>query len=141
MKTAIDPRHQARRLALAKIYSLETTDNTNTNLSEDIVKETLDIKNIDKKLYTKICEGVEKKHDELLERISRNSTDWELKKIFKVDLTILLIATWELLYNTAPTKVVIDESVELAKEFGSDDSTRFINGVLAGITDEINNDK
>jgi len=141
MKTAIDPRHQVRRLALAKIYSLETTDNTNTNLSEDIVKETLDIKNIDKKLYTKICEGVEKKHDELLERISRNSTDWELKKIFKVDLTILLIATWELLYNTAPTKVVIDESVELAKEFGSDDSTRFINGVLAGITDEINNDK
>lgn len=141
MKTAIDPRHQARRLALAKIYSLETTDSVNTNLSEDIVKETLDINSIDTKLYTKICEGVDKKHNKLLELIAKHSSDWELNKIFKVDLSILLIATWELLYSNTPTKVVIDESVELAKEFGSDDSTRFINGVLAGITKEARDDK
>ena len=138
MKTAIDPRHQARRLALAKIYSIETVNENEAFLSEDITKKSLNIEKLENDLYKSIVRGVQEKRPELLQKITEHSVGWELSKIFKVDLSILLIATWELMYGKAPTNVVIDESVELAKEFGSSDSKRFINGVLAGITQEIN---
>ncbi len=136
MKTAIDPRHQARRLALANIYAKNTSNNKLSQFSKTTVQETLGIKGYDRDLYDAIVAGVKEKHDELLISIDKNSSDWDLDKIFKVDMSILLIAVWEISYGKAPKKVIIDESVELAKEFGSFDSKRFINGVLAGIIKE-----
>ena len=63
--------------------------------------------------------------------IKTNAPKWPLDKINKVDLSILRTAIWELLYKKkTPPKVVIDEAVELAKEFGSETSHSFINGVL-----------
>lgn len=63
--------------------------------------------------------------------IKINAPKWPLDKINKVDLSILRTAIWELLYKKkTPPKVVIDEAVELAKEFGSQTSHSFINGVL-----------
>ena len=63
--------------------------------------------------------------------IKTNAPKWPLDKINKVDLSILRTAIWELLYKKkTPPKVVIDEAVELAKEFGSQTSHSFINGVL-----------
>ena len=137
MKTAIDPRHQARRLALARIYSIETTNDSNSTDSKKLAKENLNIESYNRTLYEKIYKGVAENREKLIKHIEKNSTGWELSKIFKVDLSILLISTWELYYGKAPKKVVVDESVELAKEFGGEDSQRFINGVLAGIINTI----
>ncbi len=71
--------------------------------------------------------------DDLIERHSRN---WSLDRMPKLDLTILRIGTWELLQDEVPTAVVLDEAVDLAKRFSTDDSGRFVNGVLAAIADE-----
>ncbi|HAP37486.1 transcription antitermination factor NusB [Candidatus Shapirobacteria bacterium RIFOXYD1_FULL_38_32] len=69
-----------------------------------------------------------KKIDQL---ISQYAPKWPLEKINKVDLAILRIAIWEIIsFPDVPQKVIIDEAVELAKEFGSDSSASFINGVL-----------
>lgn len=63
--------------------------------------------------------------------IQDNAPKWPLVKINKVDLAVLRVALWELLYRkTTPPKVVIDEAVELAKEYGTESSPGFINGVL-----------
>lgn len=66
--------------------------------------------------------------------IHTDAPKWPIDKINKVDLAILRCAIWELLIQkTTPPKVIIDESVELAKEFGTDTSSSFINGVLGSI--------
>ena len=66
--------------------------------------------------------------------ISQIAPKWPLEKINKVDLAILRCAIWEIKFvNRTPPKVIIDEAVELAKEFGTDTSSAFINGCLGGI--------
>lgn len=64
--------------------------------------------------------------------ISKNAPEWPLSQINRVDLAILRLAIYELRYKKTPPKVVIDEAVELGKEFGSETSGKFINGVLGG---------
>ena len=72
-----------------------------------------------------------KEIDEIIRKIAPK---WPLEKINKVDLAILRCAIWEIKFNSnTPPKVVIDEAVELAKEFGTDTSSAFINGCLGGI--------
>jgi len=66
--------------------------------------------------------------------ISQNAPKWPLDKINKVDLAILRCAVWELLNKSeTPSKVVIDEAVEIAKSFGTESSHSFVNGVLGSI--------
>lgn len=62
--------------------------------------------------------------------ISTHAPEWPLNQINRIDLSILRLAVYELTNQTAPTKVLIDEAVELGKEFGSESSSKFINGVL-----------
>jgi transcription antitermination protein NusB len=71
--------------------------------------------------------------------ISANAPKWPLDKINRVDLSILRCAVWELQYHQkTPPKVVIDEAVELAKEFGTESSSSFVNGCLGSIIKKIN---
>ncbi len=69
--------------------------------------------------------------------ISRVAVQWPIDQIAKADLAILRLAVYELLYaKAAPDKVVIDEAVELAKEFGSQSSASFVNGVLGTVVNK-----
>jgi N utilization substance protein B len=69
--------------------------------------------------------------------IKANAPKWPIDKINRVDLAILRCAIWELkLQSKTPPKVVIDEAVELAKEFGTDTSSSFVNGCLGSIIKE-----
>jgi N utilization substance protein B len=65
--------------------------------------------------------------DNLLRQYAEN---WSLERIAKVDLAILRLAVYELQFTQTPTPVIINEAIELAKEYASEDSRRFINGVL-----------
>lgn len=66
--------------------------------------------------------------------IQKAAPQWPLKKVGKVDLAILRLAVYELLIlKKEPPKVIIDEAVELAKEFGSESTAPFVNGVLGTI--------
>lgn len=92
------------------------------------------------------------KHSELDKIISNSAPKWPIDRINKIDLSILRLAVWELCFvKKEPPKVIIDEAVELAKEFGSENSPGFINGVLGTVynsleeagaqTNELNNKK
>lgn len=67
--------------------------------------------------------------------ISKTSSGWSLDRLGKVELTILRLATYEIMFDDdIPTGVAIDQAVELSKRFGRDESYAFINGVLAGLS-------
>ena len=86
-------------------------------------------------LYAReIIDGVIDNRDEIDEQITTFAKDWSLARMPAVDRALLRIAVWEVLYNDeVPAGVAIDEAVELAKEFSTDESGSFLNGVLARI--------
>lgn len=118
MKTAQDPRHQHRITLMQSLFSYSFDD-------------TRDHKAIDP-ILTKL--SAIDKHIEVA------APDWPIQKIAKIDASILRLAVFELLYQKdAPIKVVIDEAIELAKEFGNDQSAKFVNGVLGTIVKGVEN--
>ncbi len=78
-----------------------------------------------------VCDELEAL-DALLRRASLN---WRLERMTRVDRNILRIGAWELRHGDVPRAVVVDEAVELAKRFGSQDSAAFVNGVLDKVAD------
>ncbi len=89
---------------------------------EDSVKEEISRK------YTAVLE----KKEELDQMLDEKATGWTVSRMGKVDLTILRLALFEMLYDDAiPVSVAINEAVELAKKFGQAESPAFVNGILA----------
>lgn len=87
---------------------------------------------VDAEYITEKVQHILKKLQELDERINAAATGWRTGRMGKVDLTIIRLALFEMLYDDdVPTGVAINEAVELAKRYGSDESPSFVNGVLA----------
>jgi N utilization substance protein B len=88
-----------------------------------------------------IIKATLKNYQSIQSLIEKNLTNWKLDRISKVDFTILLTALAELLYHKdTPDKVVINEAIELAKKFGSEESANFINGMVDRINKSKTND-
>lgn len=78
-------------------------------------------------------EAIAEKISEIDAAVNNKSDTWKTDRMSRVDLTIIRLAVYEILYDEAiPTSVAINEAVELAKKFGQDSSGSFVNGVLAG---------
>ena len=86
----------------------------------------------DKKFVSSLVKGVIAHQPELDEKIQPIAPDWPIDQIARIDRNVLRIGLYELLFvaDIVPPKVAINEAVELAKAFGSDNSSKFINGVL-----------
>jgi N utilization substance protein B len=95
---------------------------------------TLDSQNEVKNYAIEIAEFFHKNSKEVDDIIQKYAKNWDLGRLVKMDKDILRIAIVELLYiKDAPMKVVIDEALELAKKYSTDDSASFINGILAKV--------
>ena len=89
----------------------------------------------DRDYITGKCIKIVEKIPEIDSLLDEKLEGWKISRLPKVDLTILRLGTYEILYdNDVPTGVAINEAVELGKKFGEDGSGAFINGVLAGVT-------
>lgn len=88
-------------------------------------------------LYAReIVDGVEDHRDEIDELIATYAQGWTLERMPNIDRALLRLASWEILHNDdVPAAVAIDEAVELAKELSTEDSGRFVNGVLGRIAE------
>lgn len=136
MKQKTDPRHNSRKLALSSIFCWLFND-TETEACEILSKELMESTEVDSQLVDYIVAGVKAHLDEIDNIIEKAAPEWPLDKISKVDLVILRIAIFELVFgDKTPVKVGIDEAVELAKEFGNDTSHKFVNGVLGTVVEE-----
>ena len=88
----------------------------------------------DRAYITRVLDGVVNHLDELDSEIEAASRDWRVERMPKVDLTILRLATWEIIHEEdVPGSVAINEAVELASRYSEPASGRFINGVLGTI--------
>jgi len=130
-------RHLGRIIALQTLYECEfrqesedATADLDEILSRNIERyeDTVD----DKKFIERLVHGVTKLRDELDALIQPIAPEWPISQIARVDRTILRMAMYELreCADIVPPKVAINEAVELAKAFGSDNSSKFVNGVL-----------
>lgn len=88
-------------------------------------------------LYAReIVDGVNDHREEIDELIVSYAQGWTIDRMPHVDRALLRIASWEMLFNDeVPAAVAIDEAIELAKEYSTEDSSRFVNGVLGKIAD------
>lgn len=85
-----------------------------------------------------IVRGVADTVAEIDKRIVGASTNWRIERMARVDRNLLRLGTWELMYKLdVPRAVVLDEAVELAKSFGTDESSAFVNGVLDRIANDL----
>jgi len=124
---ADDERSDARERAMLLFYEADTKQ---VPVAEIVAAQVLPID----ALTQLLVDGTAAHRDELDEVIAANAHGWTLKRMPAIDLTVLRIASFELFHRPdVPTAVVLDEAVELAKRFSTDDSGRFVNGVLASI--------
>lgn len=133
-------RSAAREEAFKLLYSLEI-QKENIEEQTEIYLENEEISDENTKIYMKnIVDGIEKNITTIEEKISENlKKDWKIERISKINLVLLKLAIYEILYTETPFKVVINEVVELAKKYGDDTSPNFINGILASIVKESEN--
>jgi N utilization substance protein B len=102
------------------------------------VNEALDLANrhdpqVDWPFVEALCRGVAEHRAELDALIARHLIGWTLDRIASSDRVVLRLALYELRYLSTPPGAVINEAVELAKRYGTDESGRFVNGVLGAI--------
>lgn len=128
-------RTEAREAAFKLLYSLQLMEDVNIDEQIAIFIENNDIQDSEAIKYIKnIIDGTNKENTELEKIISQNiKEDWDIKRISKIDLTLLKLGIFEMIYSKLPYKVVINEVVELSKKYGDDSSKSFINGVLASV--------
>jgi len=112
MKSALDPRHQKRRTIIQELFAESFANQQNVDVTTKKIIEKSRL--LDKKIV-------------------KAAPTWPIDKLNRIDLVILRLAIYELEEKSAPPKVIIDEAVELAKEFGSENSPSFVNGVLGSI--------
>lgn len=135
MKSKLDTRHEARRLALTGLFAWLFSDFHHEDTMQ-LSREFIDSETTNTKLAEEIIQGTRRFKKEIDEIIQECAPEWPIDKISKIDLIILRIAIYEILYREdTPAKVAIDEAVELAKEFGNDTSSKFINGVLGTVVE------
>lgn len=91
----------------------------------------------DKLFVNELVGGINDHYDEIISVISQNVIGYELDKVFKIDLAILIVAVYELKFAQSSTDVgiVINEAVALSKKYSTDKSSKFINGVLAKVVE------
>lgn len=112
MKTAKDPRHLKRVRIMQQLFEFGFKGTGKQSRQFATIKK--DLKKIDKIIMTA-------------------APLWPIKQINRVDLAILRLAVFEILLDKEPKKAIIDEAVELAKQFGSEKSSSFVNGVLGKV--------
>ena len=129
----MDARHEARKLALSVVFAWAFLSK-DTQVDKALSVELLGISEFNSDIYNKIYRKTMEHIYEIDALIQESAPEWPVDKIAKIDLACLRIAISELKFvKEAPIKVVIDEAIELSKQFGSDNSGKFVNGVLGNI--------
>ena len=132
-------RSEAREQAFKLLYSMQINKPEN-EIDEQIgfFEEGENVKDSKEKTYIySVITGVLENEQNITNEIEKNiKQDWTIDRISKIDLALLKLGIYEMIYSKLPYKVVVNEVVELAKKYGDDNSKSFINGVLASVIKE-----
>ncbi len=130
-------RSEGRDLAFELLYSLEIQKAEKSEQEEQIQLFLAENEVQEEKAVNYIkqtIEGIEKQEEQIRTMISQNLKEkWDITRISKINLALLKLGIYEIIYSKLPYKVVVNEVVELAKKYGDDSSPSFVNGILANI--------
>ena len=127
-------RHKARTIALQALYEVDSAARSPGTVAERLLSET-NLSEENKEFVRFLVSGTIKNKEEIDGNIRKFATAWPVDQIAIVDRNILRLAIFEILFdNKVPVKVAVNEAVELAKTFGSDSSSKFVNGVLGAVS-------
>jgi transcription antitermination protein NusB len=130
---ALTIRRQARMIALQTLYEYDTAHHD----VAEILQRRIEDQKLSPRVVTyadELVRGVLAHLDQIDEAIQGAAREWPLAQMARIDKNVLRLAIYEILYNNAvPAKAAINEAVEIAKRFGSETSSRFVNGVLGTI--------
>lgn len=122
-------RRMAREKALQSLFQIDLSNES----PQIAIENVLDGEKKDTFLE-EIVFGTCEKQQEIDALLSKHLKNWALDRLVNIDRSILRMAVYELLYmENIPVNVTLNEAIELAKSFGTDESSRFINGVLSSI--------
>lgn len=136
-------RSAAREETFKILYSLEIQKKENIEEQVDLYLQTEEIKEQETVKYIKsTIQGIEKNKEEIKEKISQNlKKDWKIERVSKIDVVLLKLAIYEILFTDTPYKVAINEVIELSKKYSEENSSNFINGILASVVKENGEDQ
>jgi transcription antitermination protein NusB len=127
-------RRQARILALQSLYEADTTGHDAAETLERLLEES-DATDEVKTFARELVGGAVTERQRLDDVIAQVAPAWPIEQMATIDRNILRLAILEILLNNrTPVKAAINEAVELAKSFGSDNSAKFVNGVLGSVS-------
>ncbi|RMD93872.1 MAG: transcription antitermination factor NusB [Calditrichaeota bacterium] len=130
-------RRKARELALQACYAYELSGNPPQQVLETVILSSDTDPNV-KEFAARLFRITIGHVDEFNELIKKKAANWELERIAIIDKILLRMALCEFLYfDDIPPKVSIDEAIEIAKKFSTENSGRFVNGILDAILNEL----
>jgi transcription antitermination protein NusB len=132
-------RHSGREAALQMLFAMEASGASADQAIELYWRSFAADADPEGRAYADVCvRGVGEAAGALDEHIAKASQHWRIERMARVDRNVLRLGTWELANRTdVPRAVVLDEAVELAKAYGTDDSSAFVNGVLNKVADAL----
>lgn len=127
-------RREGRENAVQALYAIELSP-AQPREAIHLFWESDRFKPAAKAFAQELLSGLLEKSSELDERISAKSPNWSIARMAKIDLAIIRLAAYELIYrDDIPKNVTINEAIEIAKKFGSEESPAFVNGILDEIS-------
>jgi transcription antitermination protein NusB len=134
-------RTTAREAALQLLYAIENAGETRQTVMREFWRETPG--DPEGRAYAdELVKGICENRDQVDQRITTASENWRVERMTPVDRNLLRIGAYELEFMAEiPRAVVIDEAVEIAKRFGTEDSSKFVNGVLERIANDLGSPK
>lgn len=122
-------RSKAREVALQMLFQVDLNPDVDGRTVAQMMRERLGDSDVREFAWV-LFAGVMEWRAQLDQRIQDVATNWKLSRMAATDRNVLRIGAFELLHTATPHRVVIDEALELAKKFGSEQSAQFVNGIL-----------
>lgn len=122
-------RSRARQVAFQVLYQDDLNPRNNPAVGDQLIQQRLRADDLIA-FARELVAGVRKHRDEVDAVIEQTAANWSLKRMAATDRNVLRLGAFELLHSDTPARVAIDEAVELAKRFGSAQSSQFVNGIL-----------
>jgi N utilization substance protein B len=131
-------RRETRENAMKLLYQVQIQKDDTEEQIERFMEEQQIVEESDKSYILSVVKGVMEKSEELDDLISRHAKGWTIQRMPKVDLAIMRLSCYEMKYRTdIPVNVSINEAVEMAKKYSSEQSKTFVNGVLGKVFNEL----
>ncbi len=126
-------RHHARMAVVSLLYAHDLGNQSIADFSDEILEEKK-IRNKQREFALALFKGVMDNLEKIDESIIANLTDWDFDRLGSIERATLRLGAYEILFGNLDAPVVINEAIEITKAFGTEQSPKFINGVLDAIS-------